>query len=54
MLEDVIRKYNLAEDEIDYHRFDNDAPVEPYRCHVVQKPEVLKECIERCVSSEPA
>lgn len=48
MLEDVIRKYNLTEDEIDYHRFDNDAPVEPYRCHVVQKPEVLKECIERC------
>ena len=46
MLEDVIKKYNIEEDEIDYYSFDGYGPNKPWRHHVLQEPKVLAEYIE--------
>ena len=46
MLEDVIKKYNIEEDEIDYYSFDGFGPDKPWKHHVVQNPKALVEYIE--------
>ena len=46
MLEDVIKKYNIEEDEIDYYSFDGFGPDKPWKHYVVQNPKALVEYIE--------
>ena len=41
MVEDVIKKYNIEEDEIDYYSFDGYGPNKTWRHHVLQEPKVL-------------
>ena len=46
MLEDVIKKYKIEEDEIDYYSFNGYGPNKPWKHHVLQKPKALAEYIE--------
>lgn len=48
MLEDVIKKYNLVEQELDYHSYNGYAPREKWKHHVIQHPDVLREYINEC------
>ena len=48
MLEDVVKKYNLVEHELDYHDYNDYAPKELWKHHIIQHPEVLREYISEC------
>ena len=48
MLEDVIKKYGLVEHELDYHAYNDYAPREKWKHHIIQHPEVLREYISEC------
>ena len=46
MLEDVIKKYNIEEDEIDYYSFNGYGPNKAWKHHVLQEPKALAVYIE--------
>lgn len=48
MLEDVIKKYNLVEQEFDYHDYNDYVPKEKWKHHIIQHPDVLREYINEC------
>lgn len=48
MLDDVVKKYNLIEHELDYHDYNYYAPKELWKHHIIQHPEVLREYISEC------
>lgn len=48
MLEDIIQKYGLVEYELDYHAYNDYAPQEKWKHHIIQHPEVLRDYISEC------
>ena len=48
MLENVIKKYGLVEHELDYHVYNDYAPREKWKHHIIQHPDVLREYINEC------